>query len=394
EGNGSNNISQANAKQVLGFNDYKLKYYGGKFKTEINTAIEEAYKLKGEGKIFKAIMTAKSAVNDVEYGIALLPGNSDISSLKNDAEKSFIDLSGPYYQNIWSSDFHKQNAGKFLFSKQPIIIGKEDPNQFTNSFTANDRIYGVVYLDARVADYIGFYDGWIRIDIDKKCVDVDYGCWNVFTDLGDSAAGVNAYYVTEILPDPAVSVRVNDGQGWVKEFEKLSPRSHNIDVYFYNKGPSVVKGTINLDLTGFSPEKMRADADLALKNSKDNIARNTPVPDVFKKPSKGFKDKLLSIDKMKKIIQEYLDPGEVILKVIMTEDYNDEWSVRKNEYGITTHRVSQSYVSVLVKDKDNWCYFMTDLYFEEKWEGNKFGNPLPVTNWKWTKCNCGDYKYF
>ncbi|MFP2997350.1 hypothetical protein ABN763_15640 [Spongiivirga sp. MCCC 1A20706] len=63
----------------------------------------------------------------------------NIIYLKKKLEK---EMNSTYSKNM-TSTFHKENAGKLLFSEKPILIGKEDPSQFSNTITLNANTDGV-----------------------------------------------------------------------------------------------------------------------------------------------------------------------------------------------------------------------------------------------------------
>ncbi|MGA2296038.1 MAG: hypothetical protein ABSG15_00635 [FCB group bacterium] len=183
QGMGSTFMTETAAKNILWLKDDRTKYYSGQFKTDINTMMDDAYKLKGNGEMYKAIKTAKKMEDEIDFGLALFPGNPNVTEVKPDADKTFNELAGPYYAKVWSSDFHKANAGKILFSNKPIIPGKEDPVQFATSFTANDRIYAIAYADAIFKDFLTINYAEFKINIDKKCGDQKEGCERIGTDL-------------------------------------------------------------------------------------------------------------------------------------------------------------------------------------------------------------------
>lgn len=53
-----------------------------------------------------------------------------------------------------TSETHKANVGKIVFSKAPIAKGAENVAAFTDQFTGNDLIYGRVYLDQTLSNVI------------------------------------------------------------------------------------------------------------------------------------------------------------------------------------------------------------------------------------------------
>ena len=91
---------------------------------------------------------------------------------------------------------------------------------------------------------------------------------------------------------------------------------------------------------------------------------------------------------MKKILGGTLSNGETILKIVVNEEMNDEWDIRKNEYGIVVSKGTSSVVSVLVKDKDGWCWYLEDVYFKCEWSGSSWESPQPYSGWHWVKCKC------
>jgi hypothetical protein len=388
KGYGSNSTTKNCAEQIISYNNKKEKYYNGEFKDEVNSKIEECYKIKQQGDVAYAIEKAKSLVYDVDFGMVLFPGNSNLEGLKTETENTLKGVAGDYFNKVFTSDFHKNNVGKMLFSNKPIIPGKEDPSQFGTSFSINDRLYAIVYADAFMKDIMVNDYAEFLVTVDKVAQtmnDWEKPRTDMLTTNGNCMN--NSYYIMDILPDPAVALRIEDPKGWANILTGLSPRKHKFYIRLDNKGGHYAESVIDIDLTGMDINKVKADAEKSASQAMNNIAAQTLPPERLRGPSKGFKDKTLSIDKMKKLIEKHLKKGETVIKIVVNDENAEEWEYYKNEWGIVTSKTSAE-VSALVKDKEGWCWYLEDIYFQAEAVGKTFANPLAIVSTVWNKCKC------
>ncbi|MBW4698124.1 MAG: hypothetical protein KME03_09560 [Aphanocapsa lilacina HA4352-LM1] len=72
------------------------------------------------------------------------------------ARRSFL-IGGALLSRLWrpasaaaQSDVPSKYAGKILFSREPIVIGSENPAALTNRFSSKDNIYGVAYFSKSI----------------------------------------------------------------------------------------------------------------------------------------------------------------------------------------------------------------------------------------------------
>ena len=96
-----------------------------------------------------------------------------------------------------------------------------------------------------------------------------------------------------------------------------------------------------------------ANSETALKNAKDNKARNMKLPDDFSKPSKSFSDPDLTIEKIKAAIMgnaDYSENIKQINKVIIGDkifESGNDWWISKNELDIPKYKDCNRYIYIL-----------------------------------------------
>ena len=47
---------------------------------------------------------------------------------------------------VYTSAFHKEHAGEIVFSNAPITATQENAANMKSAFTANEKIYGMMYF--------------------------------------------------------------------------------------------------------------------------------------------------------------------------------------------------------------------------------------------------------
>ncbi len=113
--------------------------YETKFRQAINQTLDGAYQVMKTNRAL-AVANLEVANHLNEACLLIVPDLKSALELRGELSKALTTI-GAEHAKVFTSDFHKKNAGKILFSKEPIVPGKENPAQFTNSFGPNDYIY-------------------------------------------------------------------------------------------------------------------------------------------------------------------------------------------------------------------------------------------------------------
>lgn len=304
-----------------------------------------------------------------------------------------------------TSEFHRANVGKILFSKTPIVIGKENPAQFTTQFTANDKIYAVAYLNGSLKKLIG------------KSTEAS-GIYTYMVDNEPSSSRSSAiafthndsdlnqaWYSIEFIPDPDKALHGLDAMEWYNAFAMQEPAKHTFKIEFTTEkkkfgsteyAPAFAVGEITLDLTDMNLDAMRANAESAQEKAQNNWARNnTALPDWYGKPSQKYKDPELSSANLQAIFQRrWAAEGRQVLKIVALENPpHEEWVLYKNEFGIPKEKVTGGKIGILYKAKDGWCYFAENVYFRRDYTGGgQYGAVQYHAERDVTKIDCAKVK--
>ena len=259
----------------------------------------------------------------------------------------------------FTSDFHKKNAGKVLFSKKPIVIGKEDPAQFTDTFSSTDRIYGMAYLDAVMGK---------DLNVDNR-MNIDGFMQHVFIDIPESYKG-KAYCLIEIIPDPEKAIHTEDAVKFMKVLGRLETGEHTVDWQF-KVARIKATGQFKLNWSDADVEKLQADAALSAVNAENNIAKIRQLPEIFSKPEGSFDDPQLSNGKLKALCVKGLKDCKEVIKIHIGKDNaTNDWRVKKNALGIPEYMGTNHSISVAYKANDGWCYYLEHIAFKKEYLGD------------------------
>ncbi len=355
----------------------KMKKYGEVFtasymdtyKPLINKKIEEAYqyKKKNEGYAVKLINEANTYM---EVIMLIIQENQDAIKLNKDLEGISKNILDPYYARVFTSNFHKKNVGKILFSNKPITVGKEDSTQFKTTFLPTENIYAVAYLNGKIKD-IGDKDNGVYhvyIDDNENPTNISFG-----HNKGDENL---SYYLIEILPQPDLAYHGLDPVEFGKILSGLSPRNHVMKLGFGGNYNSYAMGEITLDWVTADGNKILANNNLASKNAQDNWARNMKLSEVYFLPMEKYNDPDMSTEKIKAMIlanEDFKDKISQIMKIQVTgyttSFSTEDWVIYTNELGIPTNKASNRYIGIVYKGADGWCYFTECIYFVRDYEG-------------------------
>lgn len=96
------------------------------------------------------------------------PGNTPFKQKLDDINK-LLGAADAEAAKFFTSDFHKENLNKIVWSTQPLVIGKEKEmaSVIKNDFKSGDFIYGTAYLGVKAKDAMGSTTNlkvWIKVD--------------------------------------------------------------------------------------------------------------------------------------------------------------------------------------------------------------------------------------
>lgn len=317
------------------------------FISEINNCIDKAYADKENNKK-RAYEIAESGVYLCKAILLILPKHEKINSLLKDAESVFKKIESEYSSAVFTSDFHKENAGKIVFAKKPIEINQEGSCEVTSQFTGKDFIYGMVYFKSsmRELDY-GSLKFTVRIYADNneiKSRDFEVA----------QAKKENTYLDFEFVPDPETHKTMGCIE-YSTALAKLSPRRHDIKVVLTitGSGTEVASGEFELDGSG-GMEGIESVAK-TLTNAEFS-SRKMPEP--------AMKNAKLE----KEMLEAMSSWTEKPLKAVIVDS---DWSIHRNQYtGIIEYR--SILAAIGMKKPDGNCRVFW-LSFKQDYNGKSYG---------------------
>ena len=371
-----------NIQQLLAYGKEYEALYNTILKYNINNYIEEAYKHR-MSDLPEAASNIKTAYKLAQAVTLILPDNDDAQSLLSETKKAYNDIYPGYEDIIYTSDFHRKNAGKILFSKTPIVIGSEDPNQFTTKFSATDNIYAIAYLDGTIKQLGGwdYSGGEYNVTITGNNHRIRFGHNKEDYEL--------SYYIIEIIPDPNVAVHGLDAIEFAKILAPLSSRQHTLTLSFGSQTNNdlAVSGEIQLDWSNVNPEAINANAQKASANARDNYAKNTKLPEHFSSPSHKFEDKAITEAMISDLFKKFEKECVQVLK-IWVNDLNQaqEWHTFSHPSGIPDFMRTNRLFAVVFEAKDGSCYFtFPNMALAREYKGGGNFGDIFVTTVRYNK---------
>ena len=322
-GNPDGEFWENDLKAYYNFENTFPNDFASKAMPRVNEKIKYAYSLYSNRVSYpNNVSTAINELEKVKVAIdackTSFPNSEDVKNGVLDFYSVWDEIAGPVYKGTYLCDFHKENPGKIFYSKEPIDINNIDPSKFTTEFTVNDCIYGIAFLPKKMKlmgapgkDDQGYFFKYYT-NIDKS---INYQDFIQFNISDAEYEKNNAYFLLDIMPDPAKASQYDAGM-WMDKFAKLSGRKHSFNVAVYNYQPTEAwaNGEFYIDLTGMDKAKMNEDAKTIMATAEENVARDKKLPDSFKKKSAVFKDPALSINNIKSIVKHQW--GKYIAQVL------------------------------------------------------------------------------
>lgn len=275
---------------------------------------------------------------------------------------------------IYTSDFHKQNLGKIVWSTKPLVIGKEKEmgSVIKNEFKTGEAIFGTVYL---ANPFKQIMNGNTRL---RVIIQVDKGTAIWGGDLSYFIVPLseqnNPYYQFALLPDeqwfkenyaPYV-----ERENWtysylMDELVRSGDISHDITVAF--DFPTNVQGNIKssllLDLNSGITQIKTLSAKLH-----DQLMSSRTLPKTGMKNAAMEQQMVAALNK--------LGWKENFTKVVIN---STDWAVKKNELGVILYRIVSA-VGIF-KDFDGKCMYQEFTFRQDYTGGGKFDSAIKYNSY-------------
>jgi hypothetical protein len=321
------------------------------FTNDINKAIEDAYSKKAAGKsqMGQALESAEAGLITTNALLLVFPNNTSLQDLQKEAQTAVDKISSELGAAIYTSNFHKENAGKIVFSKSPVEIKKENPGAMLNKFVAGDFIYGMMYLKGTFKELTqGGYKVSMKIFVDgnekvSRDFEIPREKWEW------------TYLSTEIVADPKISQTKGTIQ-YAKALSELSPRKHKIKVQFvgeYGDRNILSEGEFELDCS--------EGLDKLVKIAKD--LENKELSQVFMS-----KPEMKNAQLEKEMLAALSDWKEKPLRVVILDN---DWTAHRNAIsGAIENRTIQTEVAFKTPEGDCKIFWLS---FKQDYDGKKYG---------------------
>ncbi len=299
---------------------------------------------------------------ECEAVLVLSPNNEPFKKKLDEVNKLMGNAAGEA-EKFYTSDFHKENLNKIIWSNKPLVIGKEKDMaaSIKTSFKTGEYIYGTAYLGINAKDAMnGNDDLRVRIRVDGGTA--IWGGDLSFIDLPLSVQG-KSYIQFALLPD-AQWIKDNyapyiSEENWtlsylMDELARSGDISHEItcELIFPTSKIRDIKSAFSLDLGGGSGEIKT----LAAKLHNELMASRTL-------PKAGMNNPALE-KQLLTVMQKLPGWNETFNKAIIT---SSAWTVTKNELtGVILYR----YISVIgtCKNADGKCFYQ-EFTFRQDYTG-------------------------
>lgn len=306
--------------------------------------------------------------------LILAPGNAAFTGKLAEINK-LLGAAGSEAAKLYTSDFHRENLGKIIWSSQPLVIGKETQmaGQIKSAFKAGEPVFGTVYLGNSVKELMNGND---RLRIIIK-VDGGTAIWG-----GDLSYIIiplqvqdKSYLQFALLPDEewfrTQYAPYLQKENWtysylMDELVRAGDISHSItcELDFPSPIQSNIRGSLNLDLgAGIAPLKS-----LAVKLHDQMMATRTL-------PRAGMSSPALE----QQMLQAANNLGwkNTFLKTIIT---SSSWSISKNEL---TGAILYRYLSAVctTKDPDGKCYYQEFTFRQDYSGGGNYSSPVKFNSY-------------
>lgn len=306
--------------------------------------------------------------------LTISPENASFKQKLDEVNKLLGNADAEASKN-YTSDFHKQNVGKIVWSNKPLVIGKEKDMSanIKTSFKTGEAIFGTIYLGNKASQLMNGND---RI---RVIIRVDNGTAIWGGDLSyiiiPLAAQDKSYIQFALLPDEAwfgsnyapYIARENWTYSYfIDELARAGDISHEItcEFDFPTNIQSNIEGALTLDLNGGSA----AIKSLSAKLHDQLMASRTL-------PKAGMNN--AALEQQMLAAANGLGWKDKFLKTIIT---SSSWSIAKNDL---TGAILYRYVGAVctLRGADDKCYYQEFSFRQDYTGGGNYSSTVKYNSY-------------
>lgn len=328
----------------------------------------------------------ENARKECQAVLILSPNNTAFKQKLDDINK-LLGAADAEAAKFYTSDFHKENLNKIIWSTQPLVIGKEKEvaGSIKQQFKSGDYIFGTVYLGVLAKDAMGTNTNLrIRIRVDGGTA--VWGGDLSYIELPLAAQG-KSWFQFALIPD-AKWLKDNYApylaeENWtlayfLDELSRSGDISHNItcELMFPTNKIEDIESSFSLDLgTGSSDIKA-----LAGKLNSELMASRTL-------PKAGMTN--AAIEQQMVAAANNLGWNDKFQKAIIT---SSSWVVHKNELtGAILYRWLGAVCTT--KSNDGKCYYQEFSFKQDYTGGGNYSGAMKFNSYGGKKeVNCDKIK--
>jgi len=340
---------------------YKI-FYDGTLDKVINGLIESAYEYKTKNAQ-EAIKYAEQAKQLSDAALLILPNDAKIKALNKDAASTYEKVAGTALAKVYTSDFHKKNAGKFVFFTKKPTIKAENSSTIKANYKAGEYIYAMAYLKGSFKE-LTKATNTIKV-MTNIFVDGTKKTSHEFAMTWATLKEGKTYLFMEIIPNPATNQQSGPAK-FAAVLANVSPRNHTIKITLdgMQQGTSFVnhlaEGEFKLDCST-GQDKLAA---YAVTYREKSLAK------VYMPKAKLNNTALAN--SMKKALQdEGWEKGKKIQRVVIT---GSGWKITKHQ--VTGKILYRSIpAAVAFKTSEGYCKYW-NLTFKQHYNGSSYGKTV------------------
>ncbi|MBI5325550.1 MAG: hypothetical protein HZB41_09835 [Ignavibacteriae bacterium] len=262
--------------------------------------------------------------------------SNSVPGFKDDSINSFV----------YTSDYHRQNAGRIIFSNAPIELGKERNTALLDSFTSKDNIWGIIYLNDSFKNLTESNKFEVVQSIAIDGIETAHYSFRMLPEKIDQS-----FLKTEIIvpPEKALTKGVKT---YIRGLSGITQGKHDVKVAVRIHDDTVAVGNFTLDCNEGAERIKELNFDYDTKSMKSIVMPKPAVRDIF-----------LEAD----ILNSVKDMAGTAQKVSIIDN---GWTLVKNLSGNIAFRTINAAVGF--GKPDGKCT-MTFISFRQDYDGKNYG---------------------
>ncbi|MBD3723777.1 MAG: hypothetical protein IE891_03085 [Flavobacteriaceae bacterium] len=265
-----------------------------------NNIINRLYNMLDELDKFSAVdlsERSQRALTVIKVFNAIGGNNTELKNVMDYANKQ-LNKANNELASVYTSNFHKENMNKIVFTKVPFKPGTEDSVEINPVFKTGDAVYATIYMKGKISEVLDNYGVGLLYVTDENEVSLQkwFEKWEVENYTNNSVKVIpsfskeNTYYQFVLIPNLETTLKadldnknitpIHMARGMTKQPSRKKTFSVLVSTSGSKFGTTEMKGEFQFDFSQGNPDDYYSKVD---NKFIEQLIQNVELPSAAKR---------------------------------------------------------------------------------------------------------------